>query len=60
MNTIEVETHARRLMEEYGVKAMAVAAQKARALEEQGEEEQAQTWRRIEAHIAGKRGAPES
>ncbi len=49
MLAIEIEEHARKLMEAQGPKAIAQAAQKARAFEEQGADEQAVTWRRIES-----------
>lgn len=51
MLAIEIEEHARKLMEARGPKAIAEAAQKARAFEEQGSEEQAVTWRKIEAAL---------
>jgi hypothetical protein len=49
MLAIEIEEHARKLLEAQGPKAIAGAAQKARSFEEQGAEEQATTWRRIES-----------
>ncbi|MCC7252056.1 hypothetical protein [Hyphomicrobium sp.] len=49
MLAMEIEEHARKLMEVQGPKAIAEAAQKARSLEEQGAKEEATTWRRIEA-----------
>ena len=49
MLAIEIEEHARKLIEAQGPKAIAEAAQKARAFEEQGAEEQAVKWRRIES-----------
>ncbi|HYD15474.1 MAG TPA: hypothetical protein VEA77_03650 [Hyphomicrobium sp.] len=49
MLAIEIEEHARKLMEVQGPKAIAEAAQKARTFEEQGSSEQAVTWRKIEA-----------
>lgn len=49
MLAIEIEEHARKLMEAQGPKAIAEAAQKARSFEQQGSDEQAATWRRIEA-----------
>ena len=60
MKITAIDAHARRFYEEYGSKAMAIAAQRARAFEEEGEQGQAQTWRRIEASISEMRGAPES
>jgi acetyl esterase/lipase len=48
MLAVEIQDYARRLMESQGMKAIADAAQKAHAFEEQGQDEQASTWRRIE------------
>jgi hypothetical protein len=60
MQTTEVHDYARQLLEAQGFKAIAEAAQKARAFEEQGDNEQAQTWRRIEAALMQMRGPHES
>jgi hypothetical protein len=60
MQTTEVHDYARQLLEAQGFKAIAEAAQKARAFEEQGNNEQAQTWRRIEAALMQMRGPHES
>jgi len=49
MLAIEIEEHARKLLESQGPKAIAEAAQKARAFEEQGAADEAATWRRIES-----------
>jgi len=43
--------YARQLLAAHGDKAVAEAAQKARALEEQGKTEDAKTWRAIEAAL---------
>ena len=51
MQTVDVQDYARRLFEAHGDKAVAEAAQKARALEEQGKREDAEPWRRIEAAL---------
>ncbi len=56
MHAVEIEEHARMLMDSHGARAIAEAAQKARTLEEQGDKEQAQTWRRIEAALIEMRG----
>jgi hypothetical protein len=56
MELSEVHDYARRLMEAHGPKAIAEAAQKARALEEQGDAEQAKTWRDIEQALLLMRG----
>jgi hypothetical protein len=51
MLAIEIEEHARKLMEAQGPKAIAEAAQKARYFEDSGASEQAVTWRKIEAAL---------
>jgi hypothetical protein len=60
MQTTEVHDYARQLLEAQGFKAIAEAAQKARVFEQQGNNEQAQTWRRIEAALMQMRGPHES
>lgn len=60
MLAIEIEEHARKLIEAQGPKAIAEAAQKARAFEEQGAEEQAVTWRRIESAMRRLQGPRET
>jgi len=56
MQAIDIEDYARRLFEAHGFKAISEAAQKASSYEQQGDEEQAQTWRRIEAALMQMRG----
>jgi hypothetical protein len=56
MHAVEIQEQARRLLEAHGVKAIAEAAQKARAYEEQGDKEQSKTWRRIEAALKEMQG----
>jgi hypothetical protein len=56
MYAVEIERQARMLMDSHGPKSIAEAAQKARSLEDQGDKEQAQTWRRIEAALMEMRG----
>ncbi len=56
MNTIEIQEHARKLKDAHGDKAILEAAEKARELEEAGDREQAENWRRIEAAIMQMRG----
>ncbi|MGD2134042.1 MAG: hypothetical protein PVI23_14705 [Maricaulaceae bacterium] len=60
MKITDIDAHARRYYEAYGSKAMAIAAQRAAAFEDEGDEAHAKTWRRIEASIAEMRGAPPS
>ncbi len=57
MELSEIHDYARRLMEAHGPKAIAEAAQKARAFEEQGDREQAKTWRDIEHSLLLMRGS---
>ena len=60
MNTIEIQEHARKLKDAHGDKAILEAAEKARELEEAGDREQAENWRRIEAALMRLRGPHES
>jgi hypothetical protein len=56
MQAVDVQDYARQLFEAHGLKAIAEAAQKARACEEQGDTAQAQTWRQVEAALMQMRG----
>jgi hypothetical protein len=60
MQEIEIHDYARQLLEAHGDKAVAEAAQKASAFEKQGNSEQAETWRHIEAALKLMRGPHES
>jgi hypothetical protein len=60
MQEIDIHDYARQLLEAHGDKAVAEAAQKARTLEQQGNSEQAETWRHIEAALKLMRGPHES
>jgi hypothetical protein len=60
MQEIEIHDYARQLLEAHGEKAVAEAAQKACALEQQGQNEEAETWRHIEAALKLMRGPHES
>jgi hypothetical protein len=60
MQEIEIHDYARQLLEAHGDKAVAEAAQKACAFEKQGDNEQAETWRHIEAALKLMRGPHES
>ena len=51
MQAMEIQEHARKLHDAHGDKAPAEAAQKAKAFEQQGNVQEAQTWRRIEAAL---------
>jgi hypothetical protein len=56
MQESEVYDYARQLLEAHGDKAVAEVAQKACALEQQGQSEEAETWRHIEAVLKLIRG----
>ena len=58
MNTIEIQEHARKLKDTHGDKAIMEAVEKARELEEAGDKEQAENWRRTEAALMQLRGPP--
>ena len=56
MQETEIHDYARQLLDAHGDKAVAEAAQKASTLEKQGDSEQAQNWRHIEAALKAMRG----
>ena len=56
MGEIEIQDYARQFLEAHGDKAVVEAAQKACAFEKEGQDEEAQTWRRIEAALMLMRG----
>ena len=60
MQEIDIHDYARQLLEAHGDRAVAEAAQKAIAFEKEGEREQAETWRHIEAALKTIRGPHES
>jgi len=60
MQEIDIQDYARQLLDAHGDKAVVEAAQKASALEKQGDGEQAETWRHIEAALKLMRGPHES
>jgi hypothetical protein len=51
MQALEIQEHARKLMEARGARALADAAQKAKSFEEQGNKVEAETWRKIAAAL---------
>ena len=51
MQAVEIQDHARKLMESLGPKSIAEAAQRANALEAQGDGDRAKDWRRIEGAL---------
>jgi hypothetical protein len=60
MLAVKIQEQARKLRDARGDKALAEVAQKAQALEQQGEAVQAQTWRRVEAALREMQGPPVS
>jgi hypothetical protein len=56
MGEIEIHGYARQLLEAHGEMAVVEAAQKARGFEENGQTEEAETWRHIEAALKLMRG----
>ncbi|MDQ8732451.1 hypothetical protein [Bradyrhizobium sp. LHD-71] len=60
MQQVQIHDYARKLMELYGPKAIAEAAQKAADLETQGDLEQAKTWRNIKDALKQMRGPHQS
>ena len=58
MEMTDIHRYARELKEAHGSKALAEAAQKAINFEKQGDNEQAQTWRRVEAALKEMQGPP--
>ncbi|MEM8793623.1 MAG: hypothetical protein AAGE80_18535 [Pseudomonadota bacterium] len=57
MQIKDIEEYARALWEQSGPKSIAMAAQKAVTLEQEGEAQAAETWRKIEASLMTRRGA---
>jgi hypothetical protein len=60
MNEMEIQNYARHLQGAHGDKAVAEAAQKARAMEKLGKSEEAKIWRRVEAALSAKLGPHQS
>ena len=60
MREIEIHDYARQLLEAHGGKALAEAAHKAFAFEQQGNCEDAAHWRQIEKALRSMRGPHQS
>jgi hypothetical protein len=60
MQEINIQDYARQLLEAHGAAAVVEAAQKAAAFEKQGQKEDAETWRHIEAALKLMRGPHQS
>lgn len=57
MNQIAISKYARQLYNQYGSRAMVIAGQRRRILEEAGEFEKAALWSRIRQSMEQMRGA---
>lgn len=60
MQTSEIETYARQLFDQLGPKSIAHAAQKATQAANDGDDDDAQKWRRIEEALLNLRGPRQS
>lgn len=60
MQLSEIKNYAKQMFDQSGPKAIAIAAQRARSLEDSGNAEAAMTWRKIEEILLEKRGAHQS
>lgn len=60
MKATDISSMARHLFETHGAKAIAEAAQKSASFALAGDEEQAKTWRRVEAVLMEMQGPHES
>ena len=60
MKAVDAEEYARKLRAAHGDKAVAEAAQKAVALEQAGQAEEAKDWRQVEKALLNMRGPGES
>jgi len=56
MRELEIQDYARQLLEAHGDMALVEAAQKACACEQKGQQEDAETWRHVEAALKLMRG----
>lgn len=60
MQETEIASYARQLFEQYGPKAIVIAAQRQRSSDEKGDAEDARKWRRIETALTELRGPRET
>jgi hypothetical protein len=60
MKEMDVAQYAREMFDQYGAKAIAIAAQKAKAADEGGDAGEAKRWRQIEETLVAMRGPAES
>jgi hypothetical protein len=60
MRQIEIANYAQRLFAEHGAKAIAIAAQRLRSAEDKHDDQDADTWRRVEIALKEMRGPRET
>jgi len=60
MQAVEIQTHARKMLEAHGTQALLEASRKARGCEQSGDNEGASDWRRIESALRLMRGPRET
>ena len=60
MHEIEIANYARRLFAEHGAGAIAIAAQRLRDAQDKRDDQDADTWRRVEIALMEMRGPRET
>jgi hypothetical protein len=60
MQAVEIQTHARKMLDVHGAQAILEATRKARACEQTGDDVGASDWRRIESALRLMRGPRET
>jgi hypothetical protein len=60
MQAVEIQTHARKMLEAHGAQAILEASRKARTCEQAGDDAGAADWRRIEDALRLLRGPRET
>jgi hypothetical protein len=60
MQAVEIQAHARKMLEPHGAQAIVEATRKAKSCEEAGDSAGAEDWRRIENALRRMRGPRET
>ena len=60
MQAVEIQSHARKMLEAHGAQAILEATRKAKSCEQAGDDTAASDWRRIESALRLMRGPRES
>jgi hypothetical protein len=60
MQAVEIQTHARKMLEAHGAQALVEASRKAKSCEQSGDNAAASDWRRIENALRLMRGPRET